>query len=213
MSNDDERFRMQLEKHFALYRLNLRLPLVSRIRLNCWYRIDLLLVNELGLFRRADMEPNGRVRVTCEMDGGQGTIEIRENGNGFAASGKGVVEYRVTHIDNSSKATPMYLTLSVSSVENVTGFQHVMPLTVGPIIVDADAPLHEPSDALVEEWPANTEMVHDTFRILSDVWINESWDAGIPGKIWDSAIVMLAFLEGLYKKQGKLGHVIDLSAG
>lgn len=211
MSNDDERFRMQLEKHFALYRLNLRLPLVSRIRLNSWYRIDLLLVNELGLFRRADMEPNGRVRVTCDMEGAQGNIEIRENGNGFEASGKGVVEYRVTHMD--TKATSFYLTLSVSSVENVTGFQHVMPLTVGPITVDSDAPLHEPSNALVEEWPENTEMVHDTFRILRNVLINESWDAGIPGKIWDSAVVMLAFLEILYQKQGKLGHVIDLSAG
>lgn len=204
---------MQLEKHFALYRLNLRLPLVSRIRLNCWYRIDLLLVNELGLFRRADLEPNGRVRVTCALEGCKGTIEVREHGNGFEASGKGVLEYRVTHLDTKATTSSLYLTLSVSKLENVTGFQHVMPLTVGPIVIDPDAPLHEPSDALVEEWPANTDMVHDTYRILNHVWINESWDAGIPGKIWDSAIVMLAFLELLYNKQGKLGHVIDLSAG
>ena len=63
----DEEFRTKLESHFSLYRINLRSPVAAQVKPGHWYRVDLLLVNELGLFRRADIEPDGQVEVTCDL--------------------------------------------------------------------------------------------------------------------------------------------------
>ncbi|KAI9322739.1 putative methyltransferase-domain-containing protein [Dichotomocladium elegans] len=181
------------------------------------------MVNELGLFRRADLGSNGTVAVACTAEGNDHKgvqIEVRDNAsNGFHGSGKGLIEYRISSFDTLTSAVDacFYLTLHVDNDKvKKSPFQHTLPLTVGPVTVDPETPAYLPSSSPIEAWPDTTPMVHDSFRVLEGIMIRESWDAGIPGKIWDSALVMLAFLKNL-AQQGKhhmlQGHVVDLSAG
>lgn len=223
----DKEFRARLEDHFAIYRINLRQPVVSHIIPDAWYRADLLLVNELGLFRHADLGEDRSVVVTCAIRTATGhtlvPVELRglnaQGEPGFCGSGKGGFEYRV----RGRLDAPLYLLIQASSLSSL---RHVVPLMVGPIqMTTADIHQHQPTFAPIEEWPENTPMVHDTYRMFSlssqddkdeGVIIQETWDAGIPGKIWDSALVMLQFIEKISVLRPELfqgKHVLDLSAG
>ncbi|KAG0165668.1 Methyltransferase-like protein 21D [Apophysomyces sp. BC1034] len=232
----DDEFRAKLEAHFALYRLNLRFPLVTHITPEYWYRVDLLMVNELGLFRRADIEPNGVVRIACELletttpvrPDSNWTVEWREVQDkqstnaqvaGFQASGRGAFEYRVRSTTADAKeGGPRYLRIYVDWTDQFPHDpQSILPLVVGPICIQpCKKPDHSPTNSPVADWPENTPMVYDGYRLFSKIMIHEAWDAGIPGKIWDSALVMLGFVKRLAEARGqdlKGRKVLDLSAG
>ncbi|KAF7727440.1 DnaJ (Hsp40), sub C, member 2 [Apophysomyces ossiformis] len=232
----DDEFRAKLEAHFALYRLNLRSPLVMHVTPGYWYRVDLLLVNELGLFRRADIEPNGVVQVACKLletttpvqTDNNWKIECRatEEGTeadkavaGFQRSGRGAFEYRITSkTSHAAKRGPRYLHIYVDRTHE---FPHdpknILPLIVGPVFIQPEqTPVYARTNAPIADWPENTPMVHDGYRLFSNIMIHESWDAGIPGKIWDSALVMLGFVNRLAEtrpEELQARKVVDLSAG
>lgn len=232
----DEQFRARLENHFAQYRLNLRLPIVKNVCFDCWYRVDLLLVNELGLFRRADISPDKTVEIACELRSFEKPlvwpVDIRGlatwNKNlqhaasrkrpGFQGAGKGGFEYKIPKPSSPFITTEWYLYIHV---KEDGFFNNTLPLLVGPIHLVDEQPTSAsiPSHAPIEVWPEHTEMVHEIFRMFGDqnpILIQESWDAGIPGKIWDSALAMLQFLENMHKQNPQIFsnvHVIDLSAG
>ncbi|KAI9491111.1 putative methyltransferase-domain-containing protein [Zychaea mexicana] len=222
---------------------------VSKILVDKWYRVDLLLVNELGLFRRADVQPNGKVHVQCQLLNTHNSqpvakeawsIETRavqgtkQTVVGFEASGKGGFEYRIIQHhhpganknndssikddnDKQSNAS-FYLHINMERVESCALSPNILPLVVGPIHVHTVATASTqqqqsecPTNAPIESWPEGTEMEHDIYRLFSNTMVKEYWDAGIPGKIWDSAVVMLEFLKNMSLKDAK--HVVDLSAG
>ncbi|KAI8147092.1 putative methyltransferase-domain-containing protein [Fennellomyces sp. T-0311] len=124
----------------------------------------------------------------------------------FDGSGKGGLEYRV--LEPSLKE--FYLHLSVDRVEECGLSHHILPLVIGPVRIVQRQELSHPTNAPIEMWPDNTPMVHTMYRSFSHTIVQESWDAGIPGKIWDSAVVMLEFLNNMTLKDV---HVVDLSAG
>lgn len=270
----DEEFRTKLENHFAMYRMNLRSPLVQHISMDQWYRVEVFIVNEIGLFKRADIEPDGRVDLGCELlvpasaDSmtplkqdttydltirpstwlGADTTSLPNTGvAGFLASGKGSFEYSITpktHSQQKYQRGPRYLRIYGQHVERFPQQQAhqpsklddwILPLVVGPIelLGDGMADTNMNTNASIECWPPTTPMVHSSYRLFSttsdvgdnssssnsndnNVAIHESWESGIPGKIWDSALVMLQMLERMvqYKPDSLNGkHVLDLSAG
>lgn len=263
MSITDEEFRTKLEKHFSLYRINLRSPLASRVAPNHWYRVDLLLVNELGLFRRADIEPDGQVILTCDLytpnaDEGitpfsyidsdweldirpartftegqlsKGTMPVP----GFASSGKGAFEYRIRskHANTTTTTTttkflhmrPTQLVNFPKVKKSEFNLETILPLVIGPIeIIPTLNPTFDTSLPL-ELWQnsAAMEMVYDGYRVFStsqnppvNIAIHEMWDSGIPGKIWDSALVMLDVIKkmiDIHPEYIDQKHTLDLSAG
>jgi hypothetical protein len=269
MSLTDEEFRAKLEKHFSLYRITLRSPLASQVIPNNWYRVDVLLVNELGLFRRADIEPNGQVIVSCELykpasssqtDSGitpfsiqdddweieiraapsltQGRLEAESTAvvPGFCSSGKGAFLYRIRpkNSNNSSTGGKRFLHIKPTQFINFPKQQKqeqstdiILPLVIGPIeIIPNIQPQVNDTSLPLELWRTkgeDIEMVYEGYRVFStsanppvNIAIHEMWDSGIPGKIWDSALVMLDVMKRMIQFHpeyidGK--HTLDLSAG
>ncbi|RUO95849.1 putative methyltransferase-domain-containing protein [Jimgerdemannia flammicorona] len=115
--DDDDDFVSKLHSQFALYRLVLHRPVCPKVCPNQWHRVTLLLSNELGLFRKKDLEPDGFVRLRCaflprvgDNDGDDAyTVEARPLQDevwalndvvgmkwpGFKGSAKGGLEYRI----------------------------------------------------------------------------------------------------------------------
>lgn len=256
----DEEFRAKLEKHFSLYRINLRSPLASQVIPNHWYRVDILLVNELGLFRRADIEPNGQVIVNCDLyksnneksmtplldDEEDWEIEIKAapaftQGKledtvkavpGFCASGKGAFLYRVKSRkgEDSIKGGKRYLYIKPTQLINFPKNQQqrttdiILPLVIGPIeIIPEGKPQVQDTSLPLELWQQEQEieMVYEGYRVFNsspttNIAVHEMWDSGIPGKIWDSALVMLDVIKNMIQYHPEYiheKHVLDLSAG
>lgn len=259
MSLTDEEFRQKLEKHFSLYRINLRSPLASQVAIDHWYRIDLLLVNELGLFRRADIEPDGQVIVQCELYSPNNEthaitpfqypspdydIEIRATRvfaeeqlqdvmtvPGFEHSGRGAFEYRIRSKSQNAPRKPFYLMIKPEKLVRFPKQQQaeggnldfILPLVVGPIEVIPDLSPSQNTSLPLELWHDVPEMVYEGYRVFStseqppvNIAIHEMWDSGIPGKIWDSALVMLEVIKNILQHHPDYidqKHVLDLSAG
>lgn len=217
---DDAQFRARLENHFALYRLNLRSPVVAEVVPRVWYRVDLLLVNELGLFRRADLNSDETVKVDCNVlvhrngqylpPDDQVQVSVRGLDNtatpGFHGAGKGGLEYAI------ESDAPLTFYLLLSTKHRFTRGAHIVPLMVGPIELAQQPQPAWDTRLPLESWPEIPHTVHDTYRLLENVVVHETWDAGIPGKIWDSALVMLEFIKHQQPQWQDL-HVVDLSAG
>ncbi|GAA5808270.1 hypothetical protein MFLAVUS_001659 [Mucor flavus] len=257
MSITDDEFVAKLEKHFSLYRINLRSPIASTVVRDHWYRVDILLVNELGLFRRADIEPNGQVIVSCDLlvPESQGMTPFSPDPNwkleiraapefnqgklsadrlavpGFVSSGKGTFEYRVTCNDKDAKGGKRFLCIRPSQLINFPQKQQtgvnldiILPLVIGPVeIVTCDLEQQD-THLPLELWKDQTmDMVYDGYRVFDtsvqppvNIAIHEMWDSGIPGKIWDSALVMLDVIKRIIDKRPEYidsKHTLDLSAG
>ncbi|CAO3666358.1 unnamed protein product [Rhizopus stolonifer] len=245
MSLTDEEFRAKLESHFSLYRINLRSPLASHIVPHHWYRVDILLVNELGLFRRSDIEPNGQVTVTCSLktppaeksmtplnDDNDWEIQVapaphfqdgqlaKENNPvpGFCRSGKGTFLFRVCPKHNQALGGRRFLCIEPTLISRF--MTTIQPLTVGPVEIVPDLKEEEEDTSLpLELWRNAPEtMVYDGYRVFSNgqVAIHEMWDTGIPGKIWDSALVTLEVIKRVVEYHPEYvdsKHTLDLSAG
>ncbi|CEG72545.1 hypothetical protein RMATCC62417_08088 [Rhizopus microsporus] len=244
MSLTDQEFRAKLEQHFSLYRINLRCPLDFHVKPNRWYRVDILLVNELGLFRRSDIEPDGQVAVACSLQtpSETGITPLEENNDhdweielapapsfqngqlakdpapipGFYRSGRGAFLYRIQPKHEHVKSGKRFLRIQSDSKFATT----IQSLTVGPIMIDPDwQPENDDTSLPLELWNNYPqEMVHDGYRVFSDgqVAIHEMWDTGIPGKIWDSALVTLEVMKRMYGYHPEYlssKHILDLSAG
>jgi hypothetical protein len=255
----DEEFRAKLEKHFSLYRINLRSPIASQVAPNCWYRVDLLLVNELGLFRRADIEPDGQVIMTCDLytpsdnsitpfsyNDPDWQIDIRACRSfaegklstgplsvpGFASSGKGAFEYRITSKRPTNTPVPQkkFLHIRPTSLVNFPKQEQekenldiILPLVIGPIEIVSETCIKDTSLPLELWQEQDMPMVYDGYRVFStsenppvNIAIHEMWDSGIPGKIWDSALVMLDVIKNMIDQHPEYidqKHTLDLSAG
>ncbi|KAI9301585.1 putative methyltransferase-domain-containing protein [Cunninghamella echinulata] len=252
--------------------MNLRSPLIQQVSLDHWYRIEVFLVNEIGLFKRADIEPNGRVYLGCDLlipsstatsltpfqrdesyqiyvrpcTLASSTLPITDIA-GFLGNGKGSFEYKITinkekHQNQPPQLGPRYLRiycrqcdqfpkqLKTPPPENLDDL--ILPLVVGPIeLTDIDPDLVLPTNTPIENLPSSIPTVHDTYRLFSfqsssnnevggkdniNIAIHESWESGIPGKIWDSALVMYKMLKLMVQKNKTIldgKHIMDLSAG
>ncbi|CAO3590438.1 unnamed protein product [Absidia cylindrospora] len=258
----DEEFRAKLENHFAMYRMNLRSPLVQQVSIDEWYRAEVFLVNEIGLFKRADIEPDGRVDLGCELlvpASADSLTPLKQDTTcdltvrpstwpGADEPHYRTLEWLVSWLaEKDLLNTRLHRnTITDRTTNHVEKFPQqqqqqqthssqlddwILPLVVGPIELLDDAPGANlnggATNASIERWPTTTAMVHSSYRLFStvgdlvgndtnNVAIHESWESGIPGKIWDSALVMLQMLERMvqYKPDYLTGkHVLDLSAG
>lgn len=259
-SLSDDEFRAKLEKHFSLYRINLRSPIASQVVLDQWYRVDLLLVNELGLFRRADIEPDGQVIMTCDLysphqdsitpfsyNDCDWQIDIRACHSfaegklsieplpvpGFVNSGKGAFEYRISSKHPNSSVSrgqnkflhirPTHLVRFPKKQQQQDKLDIILPLVIGPIEIVSETLVKDTSLPLELWQEQDMPMVYDSFRVFStsinppvNIAIHEMWDSGIPGKIWDSALVMLDVIKNMIDQHPEYidqKHTLDLSAG
>ncbi|KAI8335920.1 putative methyltransferase-domain-containing protein [Chlamydoabsidia padenii] len=221
------------------------------------------MVNEIGLFKRADIEPEGRVYLGCDLlvpssadslapltldttcditlrpstwSGAAHTTLPNTGVAGFLASGKGAFEYTITPKQSSYQQGPRYLRIYCRRVEHFPRLQEapsdklddwILPLVVGPLLLSGDTTVdvnHGNTHFPIESWQPTTLMVHSSYRLFNNTFednnnnvaIHESWESGIPGKIWDSALVMSRMLEQMahYKPDYLDGkHILDLSAG
>ncbi|KAI8646012.1 putative methyltransferase-domain-containing protein [Parasitella parasitica] len=154
---------------------------------------------------------------------------------GFVSSGRGAFEIRLRSKRAANRTTASQTKYLHIYPAQLVGFpkgkkeehklENILPLVVGPIeIIPSLKPTFDTSLPL-ELWQnsATTDMVYDGYRVFStsqtppvNIAIHEMWDSGIPGKIWDSALVMLDVIKkmiDIHPEYINQKHVLDLSAG
>ncbi|KAI8368758.1 putative methyltransferase-domain-containing protein [Blakeslea trispora] len=152
---------------------------------------------------------------------------------GFVCSGKGAFEFCITPKRDLKKRAKRFL--SVRPVRLVQfpksgkekNLETILPLVIGPIEIVPDLPVQHDTSLPLELWPQPNDrelsMVYEGYRLFHasvdppvNIAIHEMWDSGIPGKIWDSALVMLDFIKlmiQLHPDYMNQKHTLDLSAG
>ncbi|CAO3608603.1 unnamed protein product [Mucor hiemalis] len=218
MSLTDEEFRVKLEKHFSLYRINLRLPIASQVAPEqC-----------ITPFSLDDDDWEIEIRAAPAFNEGKLSSQPQP-APGFHASGKGTFEYRVRPKHNESKRGKKFLHITPKQLiqfprHTAKNVDIILPLVIGPIEIIPDLNHENDTHLPLELWKHQTEaMVYEGYRSFStslrppvNIAIHEMWDSGIPGKIWDSALVMLDVMKNIIQHHPEYidaKHTIDLSAG
>ncbi|KAG0769777.1 hypothetical protein G6F32_000429 [Rhizopus arrhizus] len=215
----DDLFSKSLYTNSNLSRIVLHRPIRQTIRCGDWNRIDLRLMTEMGLPVDSHYYAIGISATLLVKQSGcytsLGQIESRpiltdawepEIGQlkGFEAhTSLGVLEYKVEGIDQ-----PFFIILQSS--DNTS----ILPLCVGPIRIKDQSSLDN------QGWHFESlEQQRQQYRALKIngeqtkyFLIKEQWEDGTPGKIWDSALVMVDLMMNNYDLLlGK--RILDLSAG
>lgn len=152
--------------------------------------------DEFGLFRRGSLPLSGEWTLRCalmDLQSGEGLPHqptVHPASCFFPEDGRGTAFLTWSHPPPS--ITQVYLSLSLE------GPIEALSLITGPLCL---------STALQED----REDVNEHVRCFTDIVIEESWAAGIPGKVWDSAIALSrVFAE---HPVGPMGKCLDLSSG
>ncbi|KAI9279825.1 putative methyltransferase-domain-containing protein [Sporodiniella umbellata] len=137
---------------------------------------------------------------------------------GFYRSGKGAFLFRVQPKHGQAKGGKRFLCIEPTSTVRIPNA--IQPLTVGPIEIVCDLEKEDRDTSLpLELWKQPPlDMAYDGYRVFSrgQVAIHEMWDTGIPGKIWDSALVTLEVIKRVIQHHPEYvdsRHTVDLSAG
>jgi hypothetical protein len=156
---------LKLSYNQSLFRINLHRSTQKAIRLEQWSRVDLCLVNEMGLPLIDDMADNVKVQLKCKvLSKSQNTfietplyeIEIRplqddawssneQKGQyliGFNNSSYGGLEYRIQYCQNADisleacQYQEIYLYIQHTPLDSSSHSPNVLPLVIGPIVVN-----------------------------------------------------------------------------
>lgn len=156
---------LKLSYNQSLFRINLHKSIQKAIRLEQWSRMDLCLVNEMGLPLVDDMKDNVKVQLECKVlskgrhnfvDSQLYDIEIRplqddawssneqkdQYSIGFYNSSYGGLEYRLQYRQNAdieleaSQCHEIYLYIQQASLENSSHAAKVLPLVIGPMLIN-----------------------------------------------------------------------------
>ncbi|OZJ02927.1 hypothetical protein BZG36_04126 [Bifiguratus adelaidae] len=186
-------------RHFTRYRIILRQAYPQTVVTHSTVTLSLFLVNEVGLYRHDDHHVN----LMCRVFRGDATLEQYPlNGvSGFYHSGKGGVQLCL-------KGTgQVYVWIGGQEINDK---MDIVPLVIGPIALVPSVPDSEPP--VLDNNMYRSVSVRDRH-----VMVQEFWDAGIPGKVWDSALDIANYIarqcenDDAWLNEGD--HVIDLSAG
>lgn len=226
----DDLFQKTLYKNAHLLRIVLHKPIQQHIQLDKWYKIDLKLVTEMGLLVNKHqhtiqlscqvlinntLEPTFPIQIRPVSED-EWHPEVAQSMGFLASKAVGGLEYRITSSQTATLTSgPLYLSLQVTD-DKQNNSPTILPLTVGPVC------LQEPL-AHSQNWTKKElgDLEQQQFRALKTRQYNyfllkEQWDAGTPGKIWDSAIVMTDIFKTIFETnpyQLSNKRILDLSAG
>ncbi|GAB5588506.1 Cytochrome oxidase assembly factor 4 [Umbelopsis nana] len=269
-----QHFYSKLNYNQSLHRIILQRSTQKMLRLGQWSRVDLCLVNEMGLPSCQDTETNIHVQLACKLiirrhrtyidsplyevgmqplhdDAWGDNQRSQQSSIGFIKSNHGGFEYcirRNAAADSNQPLGDVYLYISQAPSGPSSVTCNVLPLVIGPLIVDEEeiiyqdtckAPVSMWSDVVSKRvahpvvksvrngfWDQKqeTSRTYRVYPILSGLkhhqeqyfLMEENWKSGMPGKIWDGALVITdIFAKRLAKNPTFLdnAHVLDLSAG
>lgn len=215
----DDLFHKSLYRSSNLLRIVLRKPISQLIGLGEWNRINIKLVTEMGLpvFSHTEsIELSGKILINqsgyyqyvesietrpITLDNWEPEMARFEGFNAFTSLG--ALEYRI----NLPPPPSFYITLQATT-------QKILPLCLGPFEI-----IKTPTKDCYC-WPYSDNGIQkeqQQYRALSICreqyfLIKEQWEDGMPGKIWDSALVVVnILLSNPRVLSGK--RILDLSAG
>ncbi|KAI9361526.1 putative methyltransferase-domain-containing protein, partial [Pilaira anomala] len=237
IENDDEEYYSSLQKYSTLYRILLSRPYFTETTFNKWNRIDLKLVNELGLTLTHFQKMNCFLEVNCQLlveRNGQfktcteyriqcrplqhDAWEFTANSGiaGFHHDAEGDFEYMISTVDEEillESNERCYIQISPLCKSNL--LIQAFPLVIGPITIK--------EQSIVNTWNQDdstvvSQDIYHAYYVEEDVFmlIKENWELGTPGKVWDSALVISQLFSDKIKSdpsQFKHHRILDLSAG
>lgn len=232
----NEDYYNSLQKYSTLYRLLLSRPYVNETKLDQWNRIDMIIVNELGLTLKGTQKQNCWLQVDCKL-------LVEKNGNfkesvdyqihcrpvkhdawesntnsdipGFCYDTHGDLEYAIVSNDKSISSCRFYVQIfpTCQPPQTIQAFS----LVIGPIKI-----VNETDNKAINGWGREHKAEsQDSFHSCSIpdesfLMIKEKWELGTPGKMWDSALVISQMISDVIKMDPARfrGHrILDLSAG
>jgi hypothetical protein len=239
--SDDYYYRLQ--RYSVLYRILLSRPYSTHIIFNSWQRIDLKLVNELGLTLKGQQRAQCWLQVDCQLlVEKHGLIRpcsdclivcrpLQHNAWEFTASSdiagfqndtEGHLEYKITRRDEglglspSSAQTKYFLRIYPTDQDQQT--IKAFPLVIGPLYTAEDKVGYYNSNSDEWEAPLVSQTIFHGYSLQDDSFlvIKEDWELGTPGKMWDSALVLSQLLCDKIQEDPtcfKGQRLLDLSAG
>ncbi|CAJ0831206.1 18078_t:CDS:2 [Entrophospora sp. SA101] len=218
--DDDGKSSCDLAKKFH-YRLLLRRPLHPNIHLDMWYTMDLMFVSEMGLFKREDMYGAEGYALACKIleigevniDNNKYSVEVRPMSSescewsgltatdwaGVQKSGKEKYLYVYPIMEMADKSITINLSNggqdNHNNYSNFNNFNNLNDFNSNN---------------------ANSNNTNGNNTNGNNANTNKLWDVGIPGKVWDSAFVMVQlFREKLANNKRLFDNkkILDLSSG
>ncbi|KAI8619078.1 putative methyltransferase-domain-containing protein [Chytriomyces sp. MP71] len=187
-------------KQRLLYRLQLRGAGIPRaVAKDYAWSVSLMLSSDMGLFRSVDFEGCDNIIVQCKivtLDGSAPAVTIEDMSIEslliLDRKGKGFVHVCL----QTAPQTKQVIYLSFSATNN----EFVLPLIIGPIhLLPETEPYNEDNEELVAPditrpihvVSPKPQLLHDKNKTVeSIVYISETSDSGIHGRVWDSAVVL-----------------------
>ncbi|KAI8579148.1 hypothetical protein K450DRAFT_281007 [Umbelopsis ramanniana AG] len=275
--NEDyyKHFYSQLNYNQMLYRIVLQRSTQKVLRWAQWSRVDLCLVNEMGLPSCQNISANIQVQLSCKLLTRRNDSFVEDaryqvdtqplqddewgydgqrlaNTIGFDQSNRGGLQFRIRpsandKLDPRSHNVYLYIFQSHAERDSLTASK-VLPLVIGPLVIN-DHKDHsgfdpfsvpsmwsdvvsknlaaQPAAAITSVNEGFWDQKQETnrsyraypFRCGQDeryILLEENWRSGMPGKIWDGALVITdIFAKRLAKDPSFLDnvHIMDLSAG
>lgn len=227
-----------LQRYSTLYRILLSRPYSTETTFNQWNRIDLKLVNELGLtlthlqkikcWLEIDchllVERNGQF-VTCidyqiccrPLQHDAWEFNTDSDIAGFHHDTEGDFEYMITMVDEGILLDyKQNYYIQIFPTCKPQQIIQAFPLVIGPIAIK------EHQIIANNEWCDNDNIVSKEIfhacciKDSTFLVIKENWDLGTPGKMWDSALVLSQMFSDKIKSNPtrfKDHRILDLSAG
>ncbi|KAI7901931.1 uncharacterized protein BX663DRAFT_512935 [Cokeromyces recurvatus] len=154
-----------LQRYSTLYRILLARPYFTEIKFNTWNRIDLKLVNELGLTLTGDEKKHCRMEIDCQLLAEkEGTVQLSKECSitcrpiqhdaweftnasdiaGFHHDTYGNFEYMITIQDEglalSPQITPTKYYIQIHPVYHPQQTIKALPLIIGPFTITETTP-------------------------------------------------------------------------
>lgn len=235
---DDETidlFYQPLHRHSTLHRIVLARNFRTSLTADRWYRLDLQVVNELGLQLPGDKKKQCQMQVACDLlfAGTHAALpidvrpltfdawdDIMPDMPGFNGSGDGGLEFRLPG-HHQYKTKTKYFFLRVTPLCDAQQTVQALPLVLGPLSwTDHDVD----DDWLDDRHDATLNRTYDASylnrfahrRLQFHLVIREGWSLGTPGKMWDSALVVSEMMAKRLVRAPRVFercHIVDLSAG
>jgi hypothetical protein len=276
--NEDyyKHFYSQLNYNQLLYRIVLQRSTQKVLRSHQWSRVDLCLVNEMGLSSCQNISATIQVQLSCKVLTKRNDSFVEDaryqvdtqplqddkwgydddqhsplaNTIGFNQSNRGGLQFciRPSAIDKlDPRSHNVYLYIFQSHIERdpLTACK-VLPLVIGPLVIndpglDSYSVTSMWSDVVSKSLVAQPAAATSLHSVNEGFWdqkqetnrsyraypfcygqdehyilLEENWKSGMPGKIWDGALVITdIFAKRLIKDPSFLDnvHIMDLSAG
>jgi hypothetical protein len=211
-----------LQRYSVLYRILLARPYSTHITLNNWHRIDLKLVNELGLTLTGQQRDQCWLQVDCQLlVEKQGLIRSCSECHivcrplqhdaweftafsdiaGFQNDTEGHLEYKITMRDEGLGLSPFSTQtkyfLRIYPTDQVQQTVKAFPLVIGPLYTTEDKVIADNNNnSVIWKEPLVSQDIFHGYSLQDDSFlvIKEDWNLGTPGKMWDSALVLSQLL-------------------